>query len=164
MEMYNDMKKAVLLLAMLIGLFAILSGCKNDAAETQHPESIGETTESEEKQTETARNDDVILRVYGTWNDEENIRNQDSEYILSGEDAEMITGLFRSHEKKVLDSPMSNIATLQFEIGEDYLCTSVAAIEVLSGRIGGELVAVPLNEDECEAVHRIIDQFAQDVP
>lgn len=107
--------------------------------------------------------DAVILLVFGGADVSETQAGQDMEYTLSAEDAEAMFHLFYSHEKEVLDSPVESIATLEFQIGEDYLNTSMGAIKTLSGKVGGQLVMIRLSESECDEVYQIISRYVPDV-
>ncbi len=117
-------------------------------------------TETEEPSNQS---DAVILEIYGRWNEEEDIwESTKSEYTLSPEDSEFITGLFYDHEKEVIDSPIASVATLGFRIGEDHLNSSMGGLNTFDGSIGGESVVMDLSESERETVRQIILTYAPD--
>lgn len=149
-------------------LFAILTGCASHAevergGEITRPEPR-ETEEPADRCGEEAGKNVVTLLVFGSWNDETDAKNEDDEYILEDEQAQTIAGLFYNHEMQINDSPTSSAASLAFQIGEDYLNTSMSSLETLSGRIDGELVTIELSEQEYEAVYQIASQYAQGAP
>lgn len=168
-----------LLALLMLGCGMALTGCASPAAEPPDDDSaLSENSKTDEApghssaQTAEAKDDTeespafsdaVTLLIYGGWNEEEDIKNDDTEYTLSNEHSELIIGLFTDHEREPLDSPTLDAVTLQFQIGEDHLATSMGSRGTLSGRIGGELVAVTLNESEWETVQQIISAYAQDV-
>lgn len=134
------------------------------------PES-GETDEASaqsgarpaETEEPSNQSDAVILEIYGRWNEEEDIWDSTkSEYILSPEDSEFITGLFYDHEKEVIDSPIASVATLGFRTGEDHLSSSMGGLNTFDGTIGGESVVMGLSESERETVRQIILTYAPD--
>lgn len=86
------------------------------------------------------------------------------EYFLEDEQAQTIVDLFYNHEMQIIDSPLLSIATLTFQIGEDFLNTSMSDLGTLSGIINDEQVTIELSDWECEAVYQIVSQYAQGVP
>jgi hypothetical protein len=108
--------------------------------------------------------DDVVtLLVYGDWDDEKNVKNEDVKYTLLDKHSVIITELFNNHEKEISGSPIESIASLQFQVGADYLATSMGSLGTLSGRIGGELVVMELDESECETIYQIISTYVPDI-
>ena len=65
---------------------------------------------------------------------------------------------------QIIDSPLLSIATLTFQIGEDFLNTSMSDLGTLSGIINDEQVIIELSDWECEFVYQIVSQYAQGVP
>lgn len=149
----------------------MLTGCADLTTEIPDADSIlsesnkiDEASNHNNKQTaediqETPNHGEVVtLLIYGEWNDE----NRTTEYTLSDEYSQIIVDLFYNHERELLDSPVSSVGSLQFQIGEDFLTTSMSSLGTLSGRISGELVAIELSEGEYETVHQIISTYTQD--
>lgn len=109
-------------------------------------------------------NDAIILVEYHNWIDNDTQQNEFSEYTLSDDEADTIVNLFYNHEIMTVDSPIASVATLCFQCGEDYLTTSLDSLNILSGRINGELVVVFLSESEYKEVHQIVSQYVQGNP
>lgn len=122
-------------------------------------EAASTVSESEPVTEETAGVEDVILRVFGDW-DEAAGTQAVNEYPLSDEQAEFVRSLFYRHERQTLSSPTDSIATLELRIGEDSLLTSVEGLSTLEGRIGGELVSLTLSGQEHERLYRIVARYA----
>lgn len=135
---------------------------RNNPAKKETPST--ETSEGSGAELTEDIDMNVVLFVNQGWDDENDTKIPDAEYPLSGKDAEMIVDLFYSHEKEVLDSPLCSVETIRFQIGEDYLGTSMDSLHVLSGIVQGELVAIHLSEDECEALRKIISPYTQNIP
>lgn len=135
--------------AMIIGLsFAILTGCVTPNVDTV-----------------TVPDENVVtLLIYGGWDYEKDVKNQDIEIALEDEWAQTIFDIFYNHEMQIIDSPPLSAATFAFKIGEDFLETSMGALKSLTGRINGKLVLVKLSDSEYDAVYQIISPFAQDIP
>lgn len=159
-------------------LLIILTGCVNHLqAELEGGITLPETGEAEESvdcqgedasgtydtNTDAGKNT-VILLVYGGWDDEADVKNEDNEFTIEDEQAQTITSLFYNHEVQINDSPTASVETLAFQIGEDRLGTSMGGLRTLSGRINGKLVTVELSDREYESVYQIVSQYAQGVP
>lgn len=154
------MKRHNLFAAVLAVL--LLWGCaaKPDEPIQEEPaRSSAEVQEEIEKESAPAEVEEdknvVTLFVYD---------GRDEEYILENEQAETISNLFYNHEMELYDTPIENVKTLEFQIGEDTLSTSMGDLKTLNGTINGETVIVDLSDDEYEAVYQIASQYAQGVP
>lgn len=155
----KKMLGALLLLCAFVGS---MTGCaRNAAAAYRGNLAMPDNSGAELKEDVDIK---VVLLVNQGWDDENDTKIPDAEYPLSGKDAEMIVDLFYSHEKEVLDSPLCSVETIRFQIGEDYLGTSMDSLHVLSGIVQGELVAIHLSEDECEALRKSISPYTQNIP
>jgi len=168
-----------LALAVLLALNPALPGCRNrEAAESapekpaavdpapEQPAAIDPAPEkpateapaSEEPASE-ADSATVTLTVHPGWEGSE-----DETYTLEGKQAEFITALFYEHEKEAVDSPSESIATLTFQIGEDFLNTSMGELRTLDASIGGEAFVIELSEQEYAAMLDIVSPRAEGVP
>ncbi len=165
-----------LLILLVGGLLAVLTGCARNATPSNNQEptivsgsekanvSDSNTLKLEDKDAQTSNssepteavNNDVVLFVYGNENANER------EFILSGEDAQLITDLFYVHEKEIHSSPCDSLYDFEFQIGADNLGTT-QSLGILDGRVGGEFVTMRLSEDESEALRSLISQYVQDI-
>ncbi len=183
-------RRIFLLILLVFGLISMLTACTGDIPTTQNtdstttemvaptdtsgqeeeatepsstePASTEPTTVSSEPDTTQTPDDGVILVVNGNWNEAEGRLDEDIEYTLTVEDAEVIRDLFYNHEIIVLEDSLMYAHSLRFEIGEDYLRTCVSSIDTLDGMINGELVLVELNDDECETIRQIVLKYHPD--
>ena len=64
---------------------------------------------------------------------------------------------------KTLDSPRLSIATIEFRIGRDVLCTSKENLSELEGIINGEYVLVVLHDSELQQLQEILGQYVEDL-
>ena len=184
-------RRIFLLILLTIGTILMLTACASDIPTTQNtdhtttttsetvaptdtsrqeatelPTTEPSTTEAEldssESDTTQAPDDGVILNVDGGWNEAERRLNEDFEYTLSDEDAEVIRDLFYGHEIIVLDSPLMSAHSFYFQIGADHLGTCISSIDTLDGVINRELVMVRLSDDECEIIRQIVLKYHPD--
>lgn len=150
---------------IVIGLLvAVLTGCANYAnikpeagialPETKKAEEVVDLHSEESSDVKTGKNVVTLFIYY----------DRDEEYILEDEQAQIISNLFYNHEMELCDTPIANVETLAFQIGEDTLSTSMGDLRTLDGTINGEAVIVELSDDEYEAVYQIVSQYAQGVP
>lgn len=116
---------------------------------------VTDQVDSVQNAVRDAAQNTVILSVYSDKNET---------YVLKGEQAQAISNLFYDHEMQIIDSPLESIATLQFRIGEDLLCTSMGDLGTLDGRINGNLVVLELSGEEYEAVYQIVSPYAEGIP
>ena len=179
-------RRIFLLILLTIGTILMLTACASDIPTTQNinhtatttsetvaptdtsgqeatePSTTEPTTVSSEPDTTQTPDDGVILSVDGGWNEAEHRLNEDFEYTLSDEDAEVIRELFYSHEITVLDDILLYAHSLRFQIGEDFLGTCVSSIDTLDGLINGKWALVNLNDDECETIRQIVLKYHPD--
>ena len=152
-------------------LFTILTSCGNHT----EAESKGGIELSERKQVveSTNHHSDEDSELYDTDTVSEADKNavtllvhsdKYDEYFLEDEQAQTIVDLFYNHEMQIIDSPLLSIATLTFQIGEDFLNTSMSDLGTLSGIINDEQVIIELSDWECEFVYQIVLQYSQGVP
>ena len=183
-------RRIFLLILLVFGLISMLTACTGDIPTTQNtdstttemvaptdtsgqeeeatepsstePSSTEPTTVSSEPDTTQTPDDGVILVVNHDWIETGRRLNEDFEYTLSDEDAEVIRDLFYNHEIIVLEDSLMYAHSLRFQIGEDYLRTCVSSIDTLDGMINGELVLVELYDDECETIRQIVLKYHPD--
>ena len=179
-------RRIFLLILLTIGTILMLTACASDIPTTQNTDHTTTTTSETVLPTDTSRqeatepstteaeldssepdttqtpDDGVILVVDGGWNEAERRLNEDFEYTLSDEDAEVIRDLFYSHEIIVLDSPSMSAHSFHFQIGADHLGTCISSIDPLEGVINCELVMVRLSDDECETIRQIVLKYHPD--
>ena len=174
-----------MLILLIFGLISMLTACTGDIPTTQNTDSTTtemaaptDTSSQEEEVTEPSStepatvgseldttqppDDGIILVVDGGWNEAERRLNEDFEYTLSDEDAEVIRDLFYSNEKNVFDSPLTNIVTFTFQISNDHLGAYWESFDCFSGVIDGEFVMVELTENECEMIRQIVARYHSD--
>lgn len=130
---------------------------------SQEDSNDGETLSEEETSNgsptaATEGQEAVVLIVHGEGTQE------GSTYVLPQEQAQVIADLFCHHPRESLDSPVGSVGSVQFQIGQEMLSTSLDALDTLSGRVQGELVLIHLSEREYETVYQIVSQYAQDIP
>ncbi len=82
---------------------------------------------------------------------------------MSGDQAAFISGLFYDHEKIIIDSPLANIASIEFRIGNDVLFTSVGGLSTLDGGINKQYVQVELNDMERQQLREILESYVDDL-
>ena len=186
-----NLRRIFLLILLTIGTILMLTACASDIPTTQNTDHTTTTTSETVAPTDTSRqeatelpttepstteaeldssepdttqtpDDGVILVVNHDWIEAGRRLNEDFEYTLSDEDAEVIRDLFYNHEIIVLEDSLMYAHSLRFEIGEDYLRTCVSSIDTLDGMINGELVLVNLNDDECETIRQIVLKYHPD--
>lgn len=169
--------RTLLLVLLSVGLLAMLVGCTSGDPPTlreSEPELTGnmeslETSGNGETQPQEETNngsapaneeewDEVVLTLHGDG------AQGDSTHVLPREQAQVIADLFYHHPRESLGTPVDSVGSVQFQIGQDILTTSVDALETLSGRVQGELVLIHLSAHEYETVHQIVSQYAQDIP
>ncbi len=168
-----------LTLALLLALNPALPGCQNreaagaapeqpaavdpapeqPAAVDPAPEQPAAVDPAPEQPAAEADSATVTLTVHPGWEG-----STDETYKLEGEQAEFITSLFYEHEKEAVDSPSASIATLTFQIGEDFLTTSMGELRTLDASIGGEGFVIELNEQEYAQMLDIVSDRAGGVP
>lgn len=180
---------AALALAVLLALCPALPGCQNgEAAEAAPEQPAIEAPASEEpaavdpaperpatvdpaperpatvdpapeQPAAEADSATVTLTVHPGWEG-----STDETYKLEGGQAEFITALFYEHEKEAVDSPSASVATLTFQIGEDFLTTSMGGLRTLDASIGGEGFVIELSESEYATMLDIVSPRAEGVP
>lgn len=66
--------------------------------------------------------------------------------------------------KKIwIDSPLANIASIEFRIGADVLFTSVGGLSTLDGGINKQYVQVELNDMERQQLREILESYVDDL-
>lgn len=169
MMIHNNRYVLLLLFVLLAGgLLAVWSGCARGGVSSLLENESGEqlvstdTSGYGEKQSTQQTNhssepfeEEVMLILH----DEGDTQT----HMLPQEQAQVITDLFYNHPKKIIDTPVESVGTVQFQIGQDTLSTSMGTLETLSGNVQGELVLIHLSEREYEQVHQIVSQYAQDI-
>jgi len=145
-----------LALALLLALNPALSGCQSKETAPEVPAAVDPAPEQPAAEADSAT---VTLTVHPGWEG-----STDETYKLEGEQAEFITALFYEHEKEAVDSPSASIATLTFQIGEDFLNTSMGELRTLDASIGGKGYVIELSESEYAAMLDIVSPRAEGVP
>ena len=170
------MKKTLLIVFIVSILAGLLTGCAGQSSgQVTMQENVTkvsknglETTstdtqtsaeqsavEQTQEQTNTAA---VVLKVYSdaTATDK---GNPGTEYTLSDEQSAFIKELFYDHEKNILDSPLMCIGTVEIQVGNDILSTSIGGLSVLDGVIDGKYVMVELSDSERQQLQELIATY-----
>ncbi len=137
--------------------------CDGTQTKNDSPEIDGDLDTNQGQNVEKERKEFATLYVYGALSVESIAKDGCLEYTLSSEDSDVIITLFYNHEKETLETPLECISTIEFRLGDDYLATSLNGINVLSGRIDGNLVAMYLGEDESSLLKQLVYTYAPDI-
>ena len=170
------MKKAILIALIVATLAWLLIGCAGQSSgqstkqgnSTKAAKNDFETTSTSAEQSEVAQTSEetntavVVLKVYSdaTATDD---GNPGTEYTLSDEQTAFIKDIFYIHEKSILDSPLKSIGTVEFQVGNDILSTSIGGLSVLDGVIDGKYVMVELSDSERQQLQELIATYVTDL-
>ena len=170
------MKKTILIVLFGSILAGLLIGCagqsngqgarhekdtkafENCLCDTQTSDVRSESTQTMERTNTVA----VVLKVYSEATATE-AGNHGTEYTLSDEQADYIKEIFYNHEKNSIDSPLMSIGTVEFQIGNDILSTSIGGLSVLDGVINGKYVMIELSESERQQLQELITTYVTDL-
>lgn len=162
----KHMRLVRIFIFLIGGISLMLSGCsnletapltpvaalsENSVSENPHTEAHSDNADTSEPQAPESQPLIVTLLVCSELGN--------NEYTLSAEDSKTIINIFYRHEREIIHSPTDSTGSIEFQIGEDYLATSLDSLSVLSGRIYGDFAIVTLNENEHAAIYQIIYQY-----
>lgn len=169
------MKKVTRFALTASAITMLLCGCMGqthayEQGQASAADRMIDTQTADTRMTEAGNSDEsyseaeerVILTVFSdlTAADE---GNPGTEYALSERQSAFLMEIFYHHEMKTLDSPRLSIATIEFRIGRDVLCTSKENLSELEGIINGEYVLVVLHDSELQRLQEILGQYVEDL-